>query len=1118
MTMDALFAAFVPGSSEAVSQCAHWETNLPQAQRQQQQQQQQQQQPEGRRKDVAKNSSSSSRAKDSNPRHNLKLKRPSISCSWSIHDFEEKTFLSEGAYGRVYKSEFTPGRQTVALKRLQRTESRRDGRKEEHRERDPFEAAEGIPIIIFRELMFLQELKHRNIVRYFGTLTDRPGVSRHGSDGSLSSDSLREEQKDDYSANMIFEYVNHTLHYLINYRAGPHKAQHSNPFTNLGNKLPFSALEFRVLLKQLLDGLNYCHSHGILHRDIKAANVLVDTRGRLKIIDFGLAARTKSGESHMCTNVCTYPYRPPEVHLGYTGYGADIDIFSVGCLFAEMLLGFHPFLDQREHKHDDHDKKDGHHIPPDDISLWIMLVRLGLRTPKGHECPYVEFGGPEERDMISEFLKSLPNWEDKCRKFERHERDHRLPWPDHFLNLFDHPNLQRLKQYDPDAFDLLTKMLNPNGARRITAHNALRHPFFTEWAQQPIPETLSWALIPERKPPDMKVPFEYADINEVPPYMPEHVRPPPPSDISRPIRILRVPHAHAHPHAGMSGMSVSAPFHPPPHPGSCPPASVEGINLFPPAPAVHGHAQPTVPDELVDHQIHMAGGSTIKVLKPPGMPPGPFVPRQPQHEPPCLPPLPIRPISPRPPPHDRDHHAHEQQQQQQLNGVHPLAHPEDASRPTSVDKDRFKEVSEAAREESVGVGRGVTASKKREPLPLQEEVVRKAGLVNGNGSGSGRASDRGERPPRPPPREGERPAPPPPLPPPRGRRSLSPSPPPPPQPRRGERDRDRDRDHLPPLPPSVGRPLPSGRCRTAREREERERERDDKRRPPPAPPPPLPDDVDRKRGRQPPPLPAPPRKRSLSPSPREPRRDRDRDRDPPPPRRKREREPYLPPIEAGFRPSPGPSPDMRDRRDRGRERERERERDRERDRDRDREERDRGGRGGLRPRRDRERSEDRKREMREEDLIDKIDKGRDASLFFKTEREKMLLRDRDRDRDADRPPPRRDHRDGDRPRRRSPSPPPGPPPAKRLRSTADGPSPRETQRDRERERDRGDHRVSPRISPLGKRDRERDRERDEGRRVRMRVGPGGPGGVSPPTGRRGRGYDGHDGTPPPPGT
>uniref|UniRef100_A0A6V7Q7B8 [RNA-polymerase]-subunit kinase n=1 Tax=Ananas comosus var. bracteatus TaxID=296719 RepID=A0A6V7Q7B8_ANACO len=93
-------------------------------------------------------------------------------------------------------------------------------------------------------------------------------------------------------------------------------------------------------MQQLLCGLDHCHSRGVLHRDIKGANLLIDNNGILKIADFGLATFFNPNQRQQLTSrVVTLWYRPPELLLGVTEYGAAVDLWSAGCILAELLAG-----------------------------------------------------------------------------------------------------------------------------------------------------------------------------------------------------------------------------------------------------------------------------------------------------------------------------------------------------------------------------------------------------------------------------------------------------------------------------------------------------------------------------------------------------------------------------------------------------------------------------------------------------------------------------------------------------------------------------------------------------------------------------------------------------------
>lgn len=99
-------------------------------------------------------------------------------------------------------------------------------------------------------------------------------------------------------------------------------------------------VQVKCYLQQLLHGLDHCHSRGVLHRDIKGSNLLIDNSGILKIADFGLASFFDPHQTQPLTSrVVTLWYRPPELLLGATRYGAAVDLWSSGCILAELYAG-----------------------------------------------------------------------------------------------------------------------------------------------------------------------------------------------------------------------------------------------------------------------------------------------------------------------------------------------------------------------------------------------------------------------------------------------------------------------------------------------------------------------------------------------------------------------------------------------------------------------------------------------------------------------------------------------------------------------------------------------------------------------------------------------------------
>ena len=103
------------------------------------------------------------------------------------------------------------------------------------------------------------------------------------------------------------------------------------------NKIEFTIPQIKWLMYQLISGVEYLHSEGVMHRDIKGANLLLNNKGELKLTDFGLARKMSATKKNYTNRVVTLWYRAPELLLGSDQYGPAIDIWSVGCFFAELL-------------------------------------------------------------------------------------------------------------------------------------------------------------------------------------------------------------------------------------------------------------------------------------------------------------------------------------------------------------------------------------------------------------------------------------------------------------------------------------------------------------------------------------------------------------------------------------------------------------------------------------------------------------------------------------------------------------------------------------------------------------------------------------------------------------
>ena len=264
---------------------------------------------------------------------------------------------------------------------------------------------EGFPTSALREISLLLQLRHENIVNVREVVM--------GSD-----------------LNKIFvvmDYMDHTLYDL-----------------NEQRPRPFTISEVKCLLLQILHGMSYLHRHWVIHRDLKTSNILMDNHGRLKICDFGMARKYGSPLKAYTPVVVTLWYRAPEILLGQTTYGPPIDMWSVGCIFAELLTKQVLFPGEGE---------------IDQIRRIFQL--LGIPDER-------KWKGYNRLPAVQKFKFSGPPHSSLSERFQART----VLQPEPLLSNLGLDLLSRLLAYDPE--------------QRITADEALKHDYFAEY---PLPKS-----------------------------------------------------------------------------------------------------------------------------------------------------------------------------------------------------------------------------------------------------------------------------------------------------------------------------------------------------------------------------------------------------------------------------------------------------------------------------------------------------------------------------------------------------------------------------------------------------------------------------------------------------
>lgn len=264
-----------------------------------------------------------------------------------------------------------------------------------------------MPSTAIREISLLKELEHPGIVQLL--------------------DVVHSDQK----LYLVFEYLDKDLKKFMDDHAAARRLEgHTDPRLGLPEPLVMS------YLRQLLEGIAYCHKHRVLHRDLKPQNLLIDSTGLIKLADFGLARAFGLPVRTYTHEVVTLWYRAPEILLGSKFYSTSVDTWSIGCIFAEMISRRPLF-------------------PGDSEIDQLFRIFRSLGTPT--ECCWPG-------------VSSLPDYKSVFPRWESQDITQILPL-----------------ELSTGGHDLLAELLTYNPDRRISAKQALNHCYLMSASAIPPP-------------------------------------------------------------------------------------------------------------------------------------------------------------------------------------------------------------------------------------------------------------------------------------------------------------------------------------------------------------------------------------------------------------------------------------------------------------------------------------------------------------------------------------------------------------------------------------------------------------------------------------------------------
>jgi len=296
-----------------------------------------------------------------------------------MENYLKQDKIGEGTYGLVYKAVRKGKNEVLAMKKIRMGDIK-----------------DGVSFTAIREIKILQEIKHENVIGLRDVFASKSNVF------------------------LVFDFMESNMEVLIKDR-----------------DIILSPSDIKSYMKMLLQGVEALHNAWVLHRDLKPNNLLIGSDGVLKLADFGFARMFGSPNPRYTHQIVTRWYRAPELLFGAKSYGTAIDIWAVGCIFAELML----------------------------------------RTPY--------FAGDSDIDQLSKIFAALGTPTEEI-------------WPG-MTSLPDYipynycpptPFKQLFTAATDDAIDLLSAMLRYSPSSRLTATEALKHPYFINYPPPTIPSEL----------------------------------------------------------------------------------------------------------------------------------------------------------------------------------------------------------------------------------------------------------------------------------------------------------------------------------------------------------------------------------------------------------------------------------------------------------------------------------------------------------------------------------------------------------------------------------------------------------------------------------------------------